>query len=93
MKIPKQLNKWFSKIDELYDFATELNLSYGSIYKINYDSVNFRKVCTHWIPRQLASIRKDNRLKIFQYLERNQEERGSLLKRVITVDETWIHHF
>ncbi|XP_075217801.1 histone-lysine N-methyltransferase SETMAR-like [Lycorma delicatula] len=76
------------------DTASELNISHGSAFSIIHDFLNFRKVCARWIPHQLTRIHKQNRLKISQkLLKRYEDEEDSFLKRIVTVDETWVYHF
>ncbi|PNF15535.1 hypothetical protein B7P43_G16529, partial [Cryptotermes secundus] len=51
------------------------------------------KVCARWVPKQLTVLHKQTRLDICQqHLDRYGNERDVFLDRIITGDETWIHH-
>lgn len=59
---------WLIIIDEV---RIDLNISRGSAFAIIYDSLNFRKVCDRWVPRQLRDIHEENRLTLTcEYLKR-----------------------
>jgi histone-lysine N-methyltransferase SETMAR len=76
------------------DIAGEVGISYGSTFAIITDELGFRKVCARWVPHLLTSEKKLNRLQVCQrLLAKCQEESGSFLTRIITCDETWVHHY
>ncbi|UYV77276.1 hypothetical protein LAZ67_15000321 [Cordylochernes scorpioides] len=57
--------------------SAELNLSYG----------------TKWVPQLLTKERKEKRLKACnELLERYEIEGEGFLDRIVTGDESWIHH-
>jgi hypothetical protein len=52
------------------------------------------KPCARWVPRTLTSDQKHTCMKISeQCLERFNENKTDFVRRFITVDETWIHHY
>ncbi len=64
-----------------------------SVYKIVHIILGFRKLASRWVPRLLTEDHKKSRLgatlEIFQAYER---EGSSLIGRIVTDDETWVHH-
>jgi len=53
-----------------------------------------RKLCSKWVPRLLTVDQKQQRVDdsehCLQLFQRNKQE---FLRRYVTMDETWIHHF
>lgn len=78
-------------IDEV---ANRLQISHGSAYEIIHNRLGFHKVCARWVPKQLTMLHKQTRLDICQQnLDRYGNEGDAFLDRIITGDETWIHHY
>ncbi|KAH8375066.1 hypothetical protein KR009_006846, partial [Drosophila setifemur] len=59
-----------------------------------HNHLNMRKLCARWVPHVLTSDQKKERVDVsednFALLNRNKCE---FFRRLITVDETWIHHY
>jgi len=56
--------------------------------------LRFRKVCARWVPSMLSDEMKAERVRIFrELLERFEKEDEDILKKIITGDETWVHHY
>ena len=71
-----------------------LQISHGSAYEIIHNRLGFHKVCARWIPKQLTMLHKQTRLDICQQnLDRYEKEGDAFLDRIITGDETWVHHY
>lgn len=74
--------------------AEILKISFGSIQSILTDSLGFRKVSARWVPRMLTDENKKRRLEVskvnLQILKRDPDQ---FCRRVLTMDETWVHHF
>jgi len=69
-------------------------ISHGSSYEIIHNRLGFHKVCARWISKQLTMLHKQTRLDICQQnLDRYDKEGDALLVRIITGDETWVHHY
>ena len=78
-------------IDEV---AHVLQISHGSAYQLMHDKLGFHKVYAKWVTKQLAEVHKQTRVDICQkYLDRFGNERDIFLDRIITGDETWVHHY
>lgn len=76
-------------IDEL---ASELGLSHGSACNI-VASLGFSKVCARWVPRLLTDEHKAERVTCCIELRELSESDNTFFDRVITGDETWVHHY
>ena len=78
-------------IDEV---ANYFEISHGSTYAIIHKRLGFRKVCARWVPKELTEEQKNNRVAICQrLLDRYANEGEAFLTRIVTGDETWVHHF
>jgi len=56
--------------------------------------LGFRKVCARWVPRMLSDEMKAERVRISrELLERFEKVGEDVLKKTITGDETWVHHY
>ena len=74
--------------------AQVLQISHGSAYEMMHNKLRFHKVCVRWVPKQLTEVNKQIRVNICQkYLDRFGNERDIFLDRIITGDETWVHHY
>ena len=52
------------------------------------------KVSARWVPRMLIDDQKRTRLDISRYLlSHSEDDPGDFIDRVVTQDETWVHHF
>ncbi|GFU59228.1 uncharacterized protein TNCV_4197571 [Trichonephila clavipes] len=60
-------------------------VSLSAVYKIVNKDLNFKKLCSRWVPRLLTAEHKDNSL---DFLIRYQEVGDDMLSRIVTGDET-----
>ena len=76
------------------EISYELDISHGSVCKILVSQLKFHIICAQWMPRLLMEENKgkcfNNTLKFLQYYQREENE---LLDKIVTRDESWIHHF
>ena len=78
-------------IDEI---ACSLQISHDFAYQIIHDELGFHKVCARWVPRELTAEHKHERVEICQrLLDRYKNEGEAFLSRIVTGDETWVHHY
>ncbi|UYV67987.1 hypothetical protein LAZ67_5002717, partial [Cordylochernes scorpioides] len=57
------------------------------------DVLNFRKVCARWVPRLLSENHKQQRMEAARaFLEMNRRDGNQLFFRIVTGDESWVHH-
>ncbi|GFX43462.1 putative DD34D transposase [Trichonephila clavipes] len=53
-----------------------------------------RKLCLKWVPRELSIDLKQQRIDDSkQCLELFKRNKSEFLRRYVTMDETWLHHF
>lgn len=72
-------------IDEV---AEELYISHGSAHHIIHDILQYHKVSSSWVPKQLTPDFKERRVDACETLMRRYEaERDYFLRRIVTGDE------
>lgn len=79
------------KLREIVDIV---NISKERVENILHKHLHMRKLSARWVPRLLTIDQKRNRVttsvECLEMLRRNPDD---FLRRYITVDETWIHHY
>lgn len=79
------------KIREIADIV---DISIERIQNILHKKLGMRKLSARWVPRLLTVEQKRNRMTTSEHcldmFKRNPKE---FLRRFVTVDETWIHHY
>jgi hypothetical protein len=77
-------------IDEVACFLQNIH---GSAYQIIQDELVFHKVFARWVPRELTAEHKRKRVEVCQRILNYYNNEGKeFLKRIVTGDETWVHH-
>ena len=75
------------------EIALQLGISQGMAYSLVHDILGFHKVA-RWVPRHLTEEHKHNGQHICtSLLERYSREGDNFLNRIVTGDETWVHHY
>lgn len=70
------------------------NLSYGTVQKILAEDLNMKRLCTRWVSRLLKENEMGVRVRESErFLKLWRKEGDAFLRRIITVDETWVYHF
>ncbi|UYV82461.1 hypothetical protein LAZ67_21002278 [Cordylochernes scorpioides] len=70
-----------------------IEIGRSSIRTIMSDVLNFRKVCARWVPRLLLENHKQQRMEAARaFLEMHQRDGDQLFSRIVTGDESWVHH-
>ncbi|GFY03031.1 histone-lysine N-methyltransferase SETMAR [Trichonephila clavipes] len=78
---------------DLRMLALKVYVSYGTMWTIFHNRLGFRKVCAAWVPKQFTDQQKELRMGLaLQHLFRYQED-PAFMKRIVTGDETWCHHY
>ncbi|GFX04316.1 histone-lysine N-methyltransferase SETMAR [Trichonephila clavipes] len=76
------------------EIAEVMNMSKERVYQILNQHLGMGKLSAHWVPRLLTLDQKRVRMSISNALLvhfwRNKSE---FWRRLITVDESWIHHY
>lgn len=78
----------------LEKLAGQLGISKGSVHTIMHDHLHMSKVTTKWVPRLLTVDMRANRLECCEQLcEEFDAGPDDFIARIVTGDESWIHHF
>ena len=74
------------------ELCRELNIGFTALETM-VSTLEYRKVCTRWVPRMLTQENKEHRMQVFQdLLNQYEAECDSLLDCIIAGDEAWCHH-
>jgi len=76
------------------EIAETIGISKERVGYILHKEVDMKKLCARWVPHMLTADQKRTRMKIFeQCLECFNKNKTNFVRRFITMDETWIHHY
>jgi histone-lysine N-methyltransferase SETMAR len=76
------------------EIAETIGISKERVGYILHEELDMKKLCEKWVPRLLTADQKRTRMEISeQCLERFNKNKTNFLRRFITMDETWIHHY
>ena len=76
------------------EVAHVLQISHGSAYELMHNKLGFHKVFARWVPKELTEVHKQMLVDICQkHLDRYGNKQDIFLNRIITGDETWVHHY
>ena len=64
-----------------------LGISKERVGYILHEELDIKKICARWVPRLLTADQKRTRM------ERFNKNKTDFVRRFITMDETWIHHY
>lgn len=74
--------------------ASTLGFSFSTVQRILVENLDLHKVSARWVPKQLTQDQRRMRVTISkELLARYQEDPEKFISQVVTVDETWVHHF
>jgi [histone H3]-lysine36 N-dimethyltransferase SETMAR len=74
--------------------AQMTGISESSILNILHDHLHMSKVSARWVPRNLSPFQKLERVETSKaFLELCGSEPDSIISRIVTGDETWVHHY
>jgi histone-lysine N-methyltransferase SETMAR len=76
------------------DIAAMLGISTERVHHIIHALLGYRKVCARWVPRMLTPEMKQRRQQVCQeLLTRYEQEGDAFIRRIVTGDESWAHHY
>jgi hypothetical protein len=76
------------------EIAETIRISKERVGYILHEELDTKKLCTRWVPRLFTADQKCTCMKISdQCLERFNKNKTDFVRRFITMDETWIHHY
>lgn len=79
------------KVREISD---TIGISTERVFHILTDELGLKKISARWVPRLLTEEQKCNRVEISrENLALFRRNTSDFLRRFITTDETWIHHY
>ena len=79
---------------KLREIADTLKISYGSVNAILHEHLSMRKLLSKWVRRLLTVDQKRQRVVDSERcLELFRRNKPNFLRRYVTMDETWIHHY
>ena len=74
--------------------ANEVGISRERVHHIVTHLLGYRKVSAQWVPRQLTlEIKTQRKEMCIHLLKRYNKEGEAFLEKVVTRDESWVHHF
>ncbi|GFV41947.1 histone-lysine N-methyltransferase SETMAR, partial [Trichonephila clavipes] len=83
-------NRRFTITTILLEFP---DVSRSVVYKIVIEDLNFKKLCSRWVPRLLTTEHKEKKFAIsLDFLIRYQEEGDDILSGIVTENEVWVTH-
>ena len=79
---------------KLKERADILKISKGTVFKVVHENLSMKKLYSKWVPRLLTVEQKQQRIhhseRCLKLFTRNKKD---FVRRYITMNETWIHHF
>ena len=76
------------------EIAETIDISKERVGYILLEELDMKKLCARWMPRLLTAGQKPTRMKLSeQCLKRFNKTKTDFVRRFITMDETWIHHY
>ena len=79
---------------KLREIAEELKISESSVFTILQEHLSLRKLCSKSVPRLLPVDQKQQCVDdLERYLQLFQCNKKEFLRKYVTMDEIWIHHF
>lgn len=76
------------------ELAEAMGISIERTYFILHNELDMKKLCARWVPRLLTPEQKRNRMRTSaDCLEVFKKNPTDFLRRFVTMDETWIHHY
>jgi histone-lysine N-methyltransferase SETMAR len=79
---------------KVHEIAETIGISKDRVEYILHEELDMKKLCARWLPRLLTADQKRTRMKISeQCLERFNKNKTNFVRRFITINETWIHHY
>lgn len=74
------------------EIASIMNISVGTAHSILKDKLQLSRVCARLVPHMLTSEQMLNRINVCNEWKAMLKRDPTFLNRVITCDETWVHH-
>jgi histone-lysine N-methyltransferase SETMAR len=76
------------------EISETIGISKERVGYILHEELDMKKLCAKWVPYLLTADQKRTRMKISeQCLKRFNKNKTDFMRRFITMDEIWIHHY
>lgn len=76
------------------EIAEKVGISTERVHKILHEDLAMTKLSARWVPRLLTIEQKRERKRVSKLcLDMMKRNTRNFLKRFVTVDETWVHHY
>jgi len=74
--------------------AEQLGISRERVGSIIHEDLDVRKLSVKWVPKYLKEDKKRQRCQLSeQLLKFFRRDPNDFLSRLVTIDETWLHHY
>lgn len=71
-----------------------IKISYGTVQSILHVDLGLSKLSARWVPKMLSDFHKADRVQIAKRnLDQMESNPENFFDRIVTQDETWVHHF
>jgi hypothetical protein len=85
------LDDWRIKVHEIPE---TIGISKECVGYFLHEELHMKKICERWVPRLLTADQKCIRMRMSeQCLKHFNKTKTDFVRRFITIDETWIHHY
>lgn len=74
------------------ELESQTGLGRATLHTIIHDDLDMKKVCAHWVPRDLTQAQKENRVEVCRRLLQMQNDDPEFLEKLVTGDESWCHY-
>ena len=78
---------------QVEEIAQALGISHGSVSTILHDRLGMRKLTARWVPKSFSDEQMATRASVCSALLKRFRSKDDFLLRLVTVDETWVHHY
>ena len=79
------------KVEEI---ANALHISHGRVSTTLHDRLGMHKLTARWVPESLSDEQMATIASVYSaLLKRFRSKKNDFLSRLVTVDETWVHHY
>lgn len=76
------------------EIAEAVGISEERVRNILHKELEMRKLCARWVPHLLNADQKQMRKRFSQQsLDRFNRDQTDFVRRFVTMDETWVHHY
>ena len=72
--------------------AEDVGISAGSVSTIIHGRLSMNRDCSKWVPRLLTTVMRANRRACSDELLAMVEAEHEFFNRLVTADESWVHH-